>query len=219
MSIFSVKWNESVIGQLRGILEQKQPPFILVDVAGVGYELQLPMSSFYQLPEIGEPVKLITHFVVREDAQLLYGFHDEASRRLFRELIKVNGIGPKVALAILSGLDTQQFVQAVGRDDLTSLTKIPGVGKKTAERLLIEMKDRLKNWVTDVSDGPLFETNESMSDSQLLTEPTSAREDAIDALVSLGYKPAMAEKTVNKLVTEGKTSEQLIRAALKSMVS
>ncbi|MFM2478293.1 Holliday junction branch migration protein RuvA [Celerinatantimonas sp. MCCC 1A17872] len=207
-----------MIGRLRGILEHKQPPYVLVDVAGVGYELQLPMSCFYQLPEIGQTVTLITHFVVREDAQLLYGFHDEASRRLFRELIKVNGIGPKVALAILSGLNTQQFIQAINHDDISALTKLPGVGKKTAERLLVEMKDRLKNWSTEPSDD-LSMTTSASSEQSLLQEPVSAKEEAIEALIALGYKPAMAEKTIGRLSSDGLTSEQLIRSALKSMVS
>lgn len=206
-----------MIGRLRGILEHKQPPYVLVDVAGIGYELQLPMSCFYQLPEIGQTVTLITHFVVREDAQLLYGFHDETSRRLFRELIKVNGIGPKVALAILSGLNTQQFIQAVNHDDISSLTKIPGVGKKTAERLLVEMKDRLKNWSVEQTDSLL--TLSASAEETLIQEPISAKEEAIEALIALGYKPAMAEKTISRLSSDGLTSEQLIRLALKSMVS
>ncbi|CAG9296199.1 Holliday junction branch migration protein RuvA [Celerinatantimonas diazotrophica] len=206
-----------MIGRLRGILEHKQPPYVLVDVAGIGYELQLPMSCFYQLPEIGQTVTLITHFVVREDAQLLYGFHDEASRRLFRELIKVNGIGPKVALAILSGLNTQQFIQAINHDDISALTKLPGVGKKTAERLLVEMKDRLKNWSVEPTDGLLAPS--AFAEQTLMQEPVSAKEEAIEALMALGYKPAMAEKTINRLSSDGLTSEQLIRLALKSMVS
>lgn len=209
-----------MIGRLKGILEVKQPPYILVDVAGVGYELQLPMSCFYQLPELGEQVTLITHFVVREDAQLLYGFHDEASRKLFRELIKVNGIGPKVALAILSGLDTNQFIRAINHDDLTQLTKIPGVGKKTAERLLVEMKDRLKNWDVDIPETPTADMMALQAeDDEPLTQRLDPQEEAIAALIALGYKPVMAEKTIRKIATEHQTSEEIIRHALKNMVS
>lgn len=207
-----------MIGRLRGILEEKQPPFVLVDVGGVGYELQLPMSSFYQLPEVGEQVTLITHFVVREDAQLLYGFHDHASRSLFRELIKVNGVGPKVALAILSGLNAEEFVRAVNYDDLTSLTKIPGVGKKTAERLLIEMKDRLKNWAIEIPATPTADRMAQLDMAQ--PEPASSPVDeAIAALESLGYKSAMAEKAIKKIAQGHESSEELIRHALKAMVS
>ncbi|MFM2485136.1 Holliday junction branch migration protein RuvA [Celerinatantimonas yamalensis] len=208
-----------MIGRLRGILEEKQPPFVLVDVAGVGYELQLPMSCFYQLPEIGQTVTLITHFVVREDAQLLYGFHDDASRRLFRELIKVNGIGPKVALAILSGLNTHEFIQAITQDDISRLTKVPGVGKKTAERLLVEMKDRLKAWTVNEPNHLLTESALLNPDYGQIPETTDPKEEAIAALVSLGYKQLMAEKIISKLATDGQSSEALIRAALKSMVA
>lgn len=206
-----------MIGRLRGILEEKTPPFVLVDVGGVGYEVQLPMSCFYQLPELGQSVSLVTHFVVREDAQLLYGFHDKSARTMFRELIKVNGIGPKVALAILSGLNSQQLVDVVARDDLTGLTKIPGVGKKTAERLLVELKDRLKNWQPD----PATVLTENPSDE---TPPplefgvTSPVEEACEALIALGYKPQLAEKVVKQLYQSGQSSEVLIREALKSMI-
>ncbi|MFM2483460.1 Holliday junction branch migration protein RuvA [Celerinatantimonas sp. YJH-8] len=208
-----------MIGRLRGILEEKQPPFVLLDVSGVGYELQLPMSCFYQLPEIGETVTLITHFVVREDAQLLYGFHDHASRSLFRELIKVNGIGPKVALAILSGLNVEQFVQAVNAEDLTSLTKIPGVGKKTAERLLIEMKDRLKHWAVELPSVSSVDPALQLDMQHPIQEQISPVEEAIAALIALGYKPVMAEKAIQKIARDYQSSEELIRHALKAMVS
>jgi Holliday junction DNA helicase RuvA len=206
-----------LIGQLRGILEEKIPPFVLVDVGGIGYEVQLPMSCFYLLPELGQPVSLITHFVVREDAQLLYGFHDKAARSMFRELIKVNGIGPKVALAILSGLNTQQLVNVVARDDLTGLTKIPGVGKKTAERLLVELKDRLKNWQVE---SPQTPTADAMyhNDQELTLATADPADEACEALVALGYKQAVAERIVKQIYKAGQTSESLIRDALKSMI-
>ncbi|MGY5453445.1 Holliday junction branch migration protein RuvA [Agarivorans sp. MS3-6] len=204
-----------MIATIKGILEDKAPPFVLIDVAGVGYEIQLPMSCFYQLPELGESVRLLTHFIVREDAQLLYGFHDNQSRSLFKELIKVNGIGPKVALAILSGLSCEQFVFAVKHEDLSSLVKVPGIGKKTAERLLVEMKDRLKNWNVELPATPISDTINANGDLPL--RPTvDPKEEAIAALESLGYKIVQAEKLVKQVWIANMTSEQLIREALKA---
>lgn len=133
-----------MIGRLRGNILEKQPPLVLLEANGVGYEVHMPMTCFYELPELGQEAIVFTHFVVREDAQLLYGFNDKQERALFRELIKVNGVGPKLALAILSGMSAQQFVSAVEREEITALVKLPGVGKKTAERLVVEMKDRFK---------------------------------------------------------------------------
>ncbi|WP_432453240.1 MULTISPECIES: Holliday junction branch migration protein RuvA [unclassified Agarivorans] len=204
-----------MIATIKGILEEKVPPFVLVDVAGVGYEIQLPMNCFYQLPELGEPVRLLTHFIVREDAQLLYGFHDKSSRALFRELIKVNGIGPKVALAILSGLSCEQFVYAVKHEDLSSLVKVPGIGKKTAERLLVEMKDRLKNWHAEPPATPLSDGITANGDLPL-SPATDPKEEAVAALESLGYKGVQAEKLVKLVWQSGMSSEQLIREALKA---
>ena len=132
-----------MIGRIRGNLVHKQPPVILVEVGGVGYEIQVPMTTLFQLPELGAPVSLVTHFVVREDAQLLYGFIDERDRVLFRLLIKVNGVGPKLALTILSGMDATNFVRCVQRDDMASLVALPGVGKKTAERMILELGGKL----------------------------------------------------------------------------
>lgn len=136
-----------MIGRLRGTLIEKQPPELLIEVGGVGYEIQMPMSCFYELPEIGQEAIIYTHFVVREDAQLLYGFNTVRERALFREVIKANGVGPKLGLGILSGMSATQFVACVEREDISTLVKLPGVGKKTAERLVVEMKDRLKGWV------------------------------------------------------------------------
>ena len=141
-----------MIGRIRGTLVYKQPPDILVEAGGVGYEVQVPMTTLFQLPELGEELTLVTHFVVREDAQLLYGFIQERDRQLFRQLIKVNGVGPKLALTILSGMDSASFARCVQRDDITSLVALPGVGKKTAERLLIEMRDKLKDWLVQLDD-------------------------------------------------------------------
>lgn len=207
-----------MIGRLRGILIEKQPPEVVLDVSGVGYEIQLPMSSFYPLPELGEEAVIFTHFVVREDAQLLYGFADKHERAMFRELIKVNGVGPKLALAILSGMSANQFVQCIHNDAVSSLVKLPGVGKKTAERLVVEMKDRLKNWVgadllTPEADKMAFENG---------LENTfvggNAVDEAISALVALGYKPASAEKAIKQANKPGMDCEALIRSSLKNML-
>ncbi len=206
-----------MIGRLRGILLEKQPPEILLDVSGVGYEIQLPMSSFYPLPEVGQEAVVYTHFVVREDAQLLYGFSDKHERAMFRELIKVNGVGPKLALAILSGMSANQFVQCIHNDAVSTLVKLPGVGKKTAERLVVEMKDRLKNW----TGADLFtpESDKVAVDGSF--ENTfvtgNAKDEAISALIALGYKAAMAEKAINQVYQDGMDCEALIRSSLKSM--
>ena len=205
-----------MIGLLRGVILEKQAPDLLIDVAGVGYEVQLPLTSFYKLPEVGKEAVIYTHFVVREDAQLLYGFHTSTERALFRQLIKANGIGPKLALTILSGLSAQQFVRCVQHDDISTLVKLPGVGKKTAERLVVEMKDRLKGWGA----GDLFTpfTDAAATDSSPQLAQSSAEEEAVSALLALGYKPTQASKVVSQVMKENMSSEQLIREALKSMV-
>lgn len=206
-----------MIGLLRGILLEKQPPEVLLDVSGVGYEIQLPMSSFYPLPDIGQEAIIYTHFVVREDAQLLYGFADKHERAMFRELIKVNGVGPKLALAILSGMSANQFVQCIHNDAVSTLVKLPGVGKKTAERLVVEMKDRLKNWVG--SDLLTPEADKMAFENPIETNfvVNNAKDEAISALISLGYKPATAEKVIAKNYQAEMDCETLIRMSLKSM--
>lgn len=203
-----------MIGRIRGNLVHKQPPDILVEVGGVGYELQVPMTTLFLLPELGAEVSLMTHFVVREDAQLLYGFIDERDRELFRQLIRVSGVGPKLALTILSGMDSASFARCVQRDDISSLVALPGVGKKTAERLLVEMRDKLKDWLGQVQ-------TELPTGSDLAGQPESDRvADAESALISLGYKPADAARVVAAVNDETiDDSEELIRRALKSMVS
>lgn len=204
-----------MIGRLRGILIEKQPPEVLIEVGGVGYEVQMPMSCFYELPNVGEEAIIYTHFVVREDAQLLYGFNTVKERALFREVIKANGVGPKMGLGILSGMTATQFVSCVEKEDISTLVKLPGVGKKTAERLVVEMKDRLKGWGA----GDLFTpaTDAAPIDNVTAAEQ-SAEEEAISALLALGYKPAQASKVVSQITKPGMSSEQLIRDALKSMV-
>ena len=203
-----------MIGRIRGSLVHKQPPLILVEVGGVGYEIQVPMTTLFQLPEIGAQVSLVTHFVVREDAQLLYGFIHERDRILFRKLIKVNGVGPKLAITILSGMDANSFVRCIQRDDISSLTALPGVGKKTAERLLIEMRDKLKDWLAQAG-----EQEGGQSGSVLAPFASDNVADAEDALIALGYKPVQASKMVAAVNDESITdSEELIRLALKSAV-
>jgi len=210
-----------VIGRLRGIIIEKQAPEVVIECQGVGYEVTLPMTSIYALPELNAEAIIYIHFVVREDAQLLYGFANKVERKLFRLLIKVNGVGPKLALAILSGMSADQFVSCVMHDDLSSIVKIPGVGKKTAERLLIEMRDRLKDWQmelhTPATDAQPISTNHSLSfiNGEL---PSNAKGDAINALVSLGYKQAQADKAVKAIFQTDMSSEDLIRDALKSMI-
>jgi Holliday junction DNA helicase RuvA len=203
-----------MIGRIRGNLVHKQPPVILVEVGGVGYELQVPMTTLFQLPELGAEVSLVTHFVVREDAQLLYGFAQERDRALFRQLIKVSGVGPKLALTILSGMDSASFARCVQRDDISSLVALPGVGKKTAERLLVEMRDKLKDWLGQL-DGELPSSGPAQS-----AAPVDRVEDAEGALIALGYKPAEAARMVAAVNDDSiENSEDLIRRALKSMVS
>lgn len=202
-----------MIGWLKGRLLEKHAPELLIDVNGVGYEVQAPMTTFYKLPESGE-IELYTHFVVREDAQLLYGFATKDERSLFRSLIKVNGVGPKVALTILSSIEPQAFVACVQNNDVTTLVKIPGIGKKTAERLLVEMRDRLKDWYA--------EGDTRLSGENVVIKISAANvilREAESALIALGYKPVEAAKMIASVNTdEMQTAEALIRAALKRMV-
>ncbi len=202
-----------MIGRLTGILLEKQPPQLLLDVNGVGYELDAPMSTFYQLPATGEKVSLYTHLVVREDAWLLCGFASQAERRMFRDLIKVNGVGAKLALAILSGINADEFARCIQEGDSSSLVRLPGVGKKTAERLIIEMRDRLKDWETDGLAA-------SPSARPAATAANDPGRDAISALVALGYKPQEASRMVSLVSDDDiESSEELIKAALKAAVN
>lgn len=202
-----------MIGRLKGIVADKQAPDLLIDVNGVGYEVQLPLTSFYELPEEGQEAIVYTHFVVREDAQLLYGFSSKQERSLFRLLIKANGVGPKLGLTILSGLTAEQFVTCVEQDDVTTLVKLPGVGKKTAERLLIEMRDRIK--ALDVA--PDFMPKMEI-ESPLLSNKANEFDDAVSALMALGYSSQQANKAVKAVHQDGLDSESLIRNALKNML-
>lgn len=206
-----------MIGRIRGLLLEKNPPEILIEAQGIGYEVQLPMTSFYQLPDVGVEAIVFTHFVVREDAQLLFGFASKTERSLFRELIKANGVGPKLALTILSGMSAEQFVQCVQLEDVTSLVKLPGVGKKTAERLLIEMRDKLKN-LFDGSDGEFTLSNGQSTATAIVAPVASSQDEAISALLALGYTQSHAAKAVKAVHQDGMSSEELIRQALKAMV-
>jgi Holliday junction DNA helicase RuvA len=205
-----------MIGRLNGILVEKQPPEILLEVSGVGYEVQMPMTCFYDLPKIGENAIVYTHFVVREDAQLLFGFNNKVERALFRELLKANGVGPKLGLAILSGMSAKQFVSCVNNEDSTSLVKLPGVGKKTAERLVLEMKDRLKNWGNDLFTP--YSDNAVIQPMSNATIANNAADDAVSALMALGYKLPQAQKAVKSVSKPDMSTEVLIRESLKSML-
>ncbi|EGN74659.1 Holliday junction DNA helicase, RuvA subunit [Idiomarina sp. A28L] len=206
-----------MIGRLQGTLIAKQAPELVIDVHGVGYEVQMPMTCFYELPEIGQPATLWVHFVVREDAQLLFGFNTLDERALFRLLIKAQGVGPKMALGIMSGMSAPQFVQSVRTGDLTTLVKIPGVGKKTAERLLVEMRDRLKDFRGAEMDTGLPGAA-AVTPLNYTDMPPSARDEALSALLALGYKENQAQPILKKVSVEGMSSEELIRAALKAMM-
>ena len=198
-----------MIGRLQGTVIDKQAPDLLLDVQGVGYEVLVSLSTFFAVPEVGQSVTLHTHFVVRDDAQLLFGFSELGERTLFRHLIKVNGVGPKMALTILSGMSASEFALCVHNNDVATLVKLPGVGKKTAERLVIEMRDR----VGDIEAGP-------SGVAPVASKQPDIAEEAESALIALGYKPQDAAKMVSRAVSDDISSaEQLIRAALKSMVS
>ena len=199
-----------MIGQIRGILIHKQPPHLLVDVQGVAYEIEAPMTTFYKLPDTSEEVTLFTHLAIRDDAHLLFGFATHNERSLFRTLIKVNGVGAKMALTILSGMEADHFAQCIRDGDADSLVRLPGVGKKTAERLIIEMRDRLKDWELS-----------SVASSKADNAPGQAGrqpDDAVSALVALGYKPQEASRLVYAVATDEMSSEEIIREALKASV-
>lgn len=204
-----------MIGLLRGTVVEKRPPQLVLDVGGVGYEIEAPLSAFFDLPE-GELV-LHTHLVVREDAQLLFGFRSRGERDLFRALIRVNGVGPKLALTLLSGIDAAEFVRCVQEGDVTTLTRLPGVGKKTAERLIVEMRDRIVDTFGEHLPAELGRPAERPAGEQ--DDASRAVEEAEGALITLGYKPTEAAKAVNAAYEEGVATEELIRRALKGMVA
>lgn len=189
-----------MIGSLGGVIAEKEPPRLLLETQGVGYEVEVPMSTYLSLPPIGSSVRLRIHHVVREDASLLFGFGTEEERALFRALLKVNGVGPKLALGILSGVSAAAFSAAIAADDAAALTRIPGVGRKTAERLLVEMRDHFR-------DAPL---------AGGAAVPAAPREEALHALLALGYKPQEAQRMLEAASSPGASTEDLIRAALQA---
>jgi len=192
-----------MIGSLRGRIAAKSPPQLTVEVGGLGYELEAPLSTFFHLPAVGEEVRLLTHLVVREDAHVLYAFATEEERRLFRSLIKVSGVGPKIALALLSGISVSSFAECVQRQDVAALTRVPGVGRKTAERLIVEMRDRLAAPQTAAGGGAA-------------TDPgASAESEAYGALVALGYRPSEAARLLKTVGPGTHSTEELIRRALQ----
>lgn len=195
-----------MIGSIRGRIASKTPPQLLLEVGGVGYEIEAPMSTFFLLPSVGQEVLLLTHLVVREDAHILYGFGTGAERRLFRSLIKVSGVGPKIALALLSGINVEAFAQCVQNQDIAALTKVPGIGRKTAERLIVEMKDRL---------GPPSETGVNAVAGPPGANPEA---EAFGALVALGYKPAEATRLLKAAGPGTHSTEELIRRALQGAI-
>ncbi|MGB5473899.1 MAG: Holliday junction branch migration protein RuvA [Gammaproteobacteria bacterium] len=197
-----------MIGLLRGRLLDKQPPTLLLDVQGVGYEVDVPMTTFYDLPAVGHDITLYTHLAVREDAHTLYGFVRLSDRALFRHLLKVNGVGARLALGILSGMDAGQFTACVQAGDTAALVRLPGIGKKTAERLIIELRDRLTAEAGTAAVAP----------GAAGTSASSPVEDAVSALVGLGYKPQEASRMVRAINAMELSSEEIIRQALQSMV-
>ena len=199
-----------MIGQIRGILIHKQPPHLLVDVQGVAYEIEAPMTTFYKLPDTSVEVTLFTHLAIRDDAHLLFGFATHNERSLFRTLIKVNGVGAKMALTILSGMEADHFAQCIRDGDADSLVRLPGVGKKTAERLIIEMRDRLKDWELSSVASNTADNAPGRASNQ--------SDDAVSALIALGYKPQEASRLVFAITTDEMTSEQIIRQALRASV-
>jgi len=194
-----------MIGFLKGRLAVKQPPMLMVDVNGVGYEMEAPMSTFYGLPAAGEPVALFTHLVVREDAHILYAFGTDGERRLFRGLLKISGVGPKIALGILSGASVDDFLRTVEAEDVAMLTRIPGIGRKTAERVIIEMRDSVKKLSMPAAGSPLG----------VGAAPTPQSE-AFSALIALGYKPPEVVKLLKSVDEPDLATTEIIRRALKS---
>ena len=197
---------DSVIGRIRGVLASKQPPWLLVDVGGVGYELEAPLSTFFELPETGQEICLFTHYAVKEDSVALYGFAQERERALFRHLLRVSGVGAKIALAALSGASVDEFTVQVQTGDIAALSRIPGIGKKTAERIVVELRDRV--------DGTALAT--SVTASATATRAKDPQTEATIALQQLGYKPAEATRMVKTAAEAGDDAEAIIRKALKA---
>jgi len=195
-----------MIGFIRGKLFSKTPPQLVLDVQGVGYEVEAPMTTFYDLPALGKEVLLYTHLVIRDDAHILFAFSTEADRKMFRALIKVNGVGPKLALTILSGQSAEEFHRCIHDNDVSALVRLPGIGKKTAERLVIEMRDRLPDNVES------SDSEQGVVTTQIIANP---KQEAISALCALGYKPQDASKMVQNIAQQDKSCEDIIKLALQ----
>lgn len=200
-----------MISQIRGKLLSKNPPNIILDVNGIGYEISIPMTNFYKLPQVSEEVSLFTHYVVREDAQLLYGFLTSVEKSLFCEVIKANGVGPKLGLAILSSMNASEFCVAISEKNTKQLLKIPGIGKRTADRLIVELADKLEDFNTELA-GLNYDVNLSENNSNIESE-------AVNALVSLGYRETDSRKTVKNIFKQDFSLEDTIKYALKSMIN
>lgn len=198
-----------MIGWLRGTLAHKEPPFLVVEVGGVGYEVEAPMSTCFRLPATGEAVRLLTHLLVREDHHTLFAFATESERRLFRDLIKVSGVGAKTALGVLSGMSVPDFIRAVDSDDVASLIRLPGIGRKTAERIVIEMRDRVRH--------PSHTGAASTAGGPAGSGGMEPRTEALDALVALGYKSAEARRMLERVPESVNSTEELLRAVLRSV--
>ena len=198
-----------MIGSLRGVLIHKEPPFLVVEVGGVGYEVEAPLSTCFRLPDVGQPVHLRTHLLIREDHHTLFGFWTEIERRLFRDLLKVSAVGAKTALGVLSGMSVEAFVRAVEVDDVAALVRLPGVGRKTAERLIVEMRDRVRHPGLAAASGS----------GGVPSAPTEPRTEALDALVALGYKTPEARRMLDRVPTSVQSTEELLRAVLRSVAA
>ncbi|MCD8525353.1 MAG: Holliday junction branch migration protein RuvA [Gammaproteobacteria bacterium] len=207
-----------MIGKIRGIVVEKRTPWVMIELSnGLSYELEAPMSTFYHLPELGKSVALYTHLTVREDAHLLYGFLELRERSLFRLLIRVNGVGPKLALTILSSFDPQAFIACINHGDTGSLTRVPGIGKKTAERLVIEMRDRLSDpFALDMGNEPVFSVG---SNPSVISPFSSSVQEALSALVALGYKPQEASKAIAQIDASDLSCEKIIRQVLQKSLA
>ncbi|MFQ5634193.1 MAG: Holliday junction branch migration protein RuvA [Gammaproteobacteria bacterium] len=195
-----------MIGFIRGQLLRKEPPWVLIDVGGVGYEIEAPMSTIFRLPDVGAEVQLYTHLVIRDDQQALFGFHSDEERRLFRGLIRISGVGAKLALTILSGISVDGFLQCVRTEDKATLVRLPGIGRKTAERLILDMRDRIDGAAAGLNGGAPAAPG----------EPAAARADAFNALVGLGYKPAEVQKMLERVETDGMQTEDILRSVLRA---
>jgi Holliday junction DNA helicase RuvA len=201
-----------MIGFIRGVLAHKEPPHLLVDVNGVGYELEVPMSTIFQLPKLGAEVSLRTHLVVRDDHQTLFGFATEEERRLFRSLVRVSGVGAKMALTILSGISVDGFVRCVQMEDTAALVRLPGIGRKTAERLIVDMRDRIEQVVT----GNAAAAAAGNGDAAMADHGQNPRTEAFNALVTLGYKPGEVQKMLEHVAIENHSTEEILRSVLRS---